>query len=58
MYLTIRPNVNRMKERIVAFNDILDATEKVKGITVIRDEKEGSTGVIITGHFRTSSLAI
>jgi DNA-directed RNA polymerase subunit A" len=40
MYLTVKPIADRMKERIVVFNDILDATEKVKGITVIKDDKD------------------
>jgi DNA-directed RNA polymerase, subunit A" (EC 2.7.7.6) len=43
MYLTVKPIADRMKERIVVFNDILDATEKVKGITVIKDDKDQET---------------
>lgn len=38
MLLTIRPDQSRMKERLVLTDDLFQALEKLKGITVIKSE--------------------
>ncbi|MEM0155566.1 MAG: DNA-directed RNA polymerase subunit A'' [Thermoplasmataceae archaeon] len=38
MLLTIKPDLSRMKERLVVPDDLLQALEKMKGITVIKSE--------------------
>lgn len=45
MTLTIRPDPPRMRERLVVFQDLLDALERMKGITVFKSE-EGESIVI------------